>query len=71
MLQQFKFTWKPATLLACLLIPFSAAFVGCDADEDPLEEAGEQAEETAEDVQDETEDAADEVQVEADDATEE
>lgn len=71
MLKRFHFLAQPATLLACLLVPVSAAFVGCDANDGPMEEAGEQADEAAENIQDETEDAAENVQDETEDAADE
>ena len=43
-------------ILACLLVPASMTFLGCDVDEGPAERAGENIDEAAEEATDATED---------------
>jgi hypothetical protein len=44
-------------ILACLLFPMSVGFLGCDVNEGPAEEAGEDIDEAGEELKDETDDA--------------
>ena len=44
-------------ILACLLLPMSMAFLGCDTPDGPAEKAGEKVDEAAEEIQDEVDDA--------------
>lgn len=44
-------------ILACLLVPMSMAFLGCDTQDGPAEKAGEKMDEAAEEIQDEVDDA--------------
>ena len=43
-------------ILACLLLPMSMAFLGCE-DKGPAEKAGEKVDEAAEEIKDEADDA--------------
>jgi len=43
--------------LACLLLPMSMAFLGCDTQDGPSEKAGEKVDEAAEEIKDEVDDA--------------
>ena len=43
--------------LACLLLPMSWAFLGCDAQDGPAEKAGKNVDEAAEEIKDEVDDA--------------
>lgn len=47
-------------ILACLLIPMSTTFLGCDANDGPAEKAGEKLDEAGEEIKDEVDDATDE-----------
>jgi hypothetical protein len=37
-------------ILACLLLPMSLSFLGCDANDGPAEKAGERIDEASEDI---------------------
>lgn len=43
--------------VACLVLPTSLIFVGCEADDGPMEKAGENLDEAAEEAEDELDDA--------------
>lgn len=45
--------------LACLLIPMGTTFVGCDVNEGPAEEAGEDIDDAADDIEEGADDATD------------
>lgn len=44
-------------ILACLLVPASMTFLGCDANDGPAEKAGKNLDEAGEEIQDEVDDA--------------
>jgi hypothetical protein len=46
----------PTLALACLLLPISLAFLGCDANDGPAEKAGEKIDKASEDIKSATED---------------
>jgi len=57
MLKLFTLLNVHTLLIACLLLPTSFTFLGCDTNDGPAEKAGEDLDEAGEEIKDEVDDA--------------